>query len=60
MKLLKIHQLEAMVKVDHRTNNNKQLRLFVASGDFGKLGFDIRYAYPWIVSVLVAAITFAF
>jgi len=34
--------------------------MFVASGDFGELGFDIRLAYPWIVSVFAAAITFAF
>jgi len=34
--------------------------LFTASGDFGKLDFDIRLAYPWILFVLATAITFAF
>jgi len=34
--------------------------LFMTSGDFGELDFDIRLAYPWIVFVLATAITFAF
>lgn len=34
--------------------------LFMASGDFGELDFDIRLAYPWILSVLATVITFAF